>query len=99
MNPGLWVTFGITSDKLVNSHTRRQGGCGVSLDRPQNELGTLTRAGLNREHGHREPTAPSVRASSPFKPHIREVADAGRVRVVANAEHGDINEVPRRVSC
>ena len=35
----------------------------------------------------------NVRASPPFKSDIGEVADAGGVRVVAVAEHGDIDQV------
>jgi len=34
--------------------------------------------------------------SPPFKPDILEVADAGGLRVVAVAEHGDIDQVRRR---
>ena len=37
-----------------------------------------------------------VRASTPFKPDIGEIANAGRVRVVAVAEPGDIDQVRRR---
>ena len=37
-----------------------------------------------------------ARASAPFKADVSEVADAGGVRVVAVAEHGDIDQVRRR---
>ena len=38
----------------------------------------------------------AVRASPPFKPDVIEIADAGGVRVVAVAEHGNIDQVRRR---
>src|ERR1700726_2183376 len=37
----------------------------------------------------------AARASPPFKPDVSEITDAGCVRVVAVAEHGDIDQVHR----
>src|SRR5580700_6907538 len=62
-------------------------------------LGTL--ATRCREVNHDRPVGShylrqAVRASPLFEPDVIEIADAGGVRVVAVAEHRDINQMRRR---
>jgi hypothetical protein len=38
----------------------------------------------------------AARASPPFEPDVGEIANAGGVRIIAIAEHGDIDQVRRR---